>query len=295
MAIVTNPYPIFSWQINESYSLDVTANNITETIAVAPSSTWGFAVDTSGMPSSNSIMGLWAAALLTHTQISAAVASHVWTLPGWPGGHVAITKLGDNAGDELEFSAGDAELRPLLGVQSGTDPSIAGSTSVTWDSDWCSQGYWSPNIPTGYSRREAWPMVRASITSSPFDRTAYSHTVWSEDESLQALIWTLDRVDATYLAERYSADPTYCGISGRDAEDPNNLLSHLLRAMVSGKTIRVYLAAGVYISFAFVDQQIRSVDAMATRSGHSGRLYTVVIPGLLQSIVDAAGTYYARA
>lgn len=270
-------FPILSWPLELSGSLDVSVDGVIETIDMATSSpVWSWASETDGSGSSDSLAVHLGNRFLTHSRVTAVSDTLYKGLPEAlePEWRVYLTTTPASGLFAFKSNAGDPFDLPSIGFNV-TIPSwtISSSTATVISREhWA--GIWHAGVELSSQRRpKRWVFEDAE---SPYDAAARDGIVYSMQQDVR-LFW--EAVDDAHLRAHRAADAEFADMAGRSEDDRYNVIEDLLEAMVRQKTIRIYWGHGDYTECAIrAGGAVTSIEDLVTDNPDDPHRYAVTVP-----------------
>jgi hypothetical protein len=273
---------LISWQVaieSGANEVVVTADGVTETLAIPVGSYWG--VKYSGLtpsePSSDSISGAFATMLAAHSKITSVTAVYDFTPSvgaSLPATVYNITMVSGTTGSVDWTDVASTLPSTNVGWDGSYDPTWSAVVSLTNTQN--GAGYWRPGVGSDnvMDLRSTEMVGSQSVAASANTADAFHTRVLGEVER-GVLIY--DAVDDAYIRLYRTLDSTgsFPTVAGRGFGDENNLLYHLIVAAANNATFMVW--RDEELQFNCKINPPWSLSAMTTAIGGSGARYSVTI------------------
>lgn len=261
-------YPVITWPVTPSGTIDVRANAVTSTLTPAATAVYGFGTDGSGNRTSDTLAKAFEVALETHLQIGIVTASYVWDgASGWPRTQYSINKTGDDASDRIFWDTAATLVPADYGYDvSLGDADISGGTSVVSANTLNSAGYWAPRS------------LAKRITPNP-EQLSYGSFAPAAPATNQRRSWgqrtfrriEIEWINRAYLLREWAADSAFAGRVGRNVLDTHNTLQGFLDAVATGAEFRIYVAHGEHATGVVASSEPVGFEAIAQQMSDPNR------------------------
>ena len=242
-----------------------------ETLTLATGTYDGFATDGSGNPTSTTIADAFCDLLATHTDIDTCSASYVYSGAGFPRTTYTPVFLNSATTVTLKWTDVSTELVSTDWGFDSADTAPAATVTTTFNTP----GYWAPGaLGVANFDDQRWTEQVAFRSRSPLQTSAsYVTRRWGE---IKRRVLRYDAVADDYVRLYRASDSDWATRSGRDTDDPNNLLENLVDAASRGVTLTLWLGDADSVDLQWAEGQPFSAQSLVQDWGDGGSGWWVV-------------------